>query len=150
MTLLRIATEAELPAIVALLADDDLGRGREDTGTPLAPAYLAGFRAIAADPNQELLVTGPEGAPTACLQLSYIPGVSRRGAWRGLIEGVRVSAGARGAGLGRAIILEAVERCRARGCSLVQLTSDASRTRAHAFYERLGFEGSHLGFKLTL
>lgn len=147
----RRATREDLPAIVAMLADDPLGRTREAPDLPLDPAYLAAFDAIAADPNQVLAVAvAGDEAVVGTLQLSFLPGLSRRGAWRGQIEGVRVAASHRGAGLGRRAILWAVEECRARGCAFVQLTTDRSRTDAHRFYEGLGFVGSHLGYKLAL
>lgn len=147
---LRAATAADLPEIVALLADDALGRTRERLEDPLPDCYRAAFAAIAADPNQELLVAEQDGEVAGCLQLSYLPGLSLQGAWRLQIEGVRVAAGRRGQGLGERMIAHAVERGRARGCRLVQLTSNRSRTDALRFYERLGFVHSHAGLKLDL
>jgi GNAT superfamily N-acetyltransferase len=146
----RSATAADLPAIVALLADDALGREREDPRLPLAAGYLDAFAAIEADPNQVLAVATEAGAVVGTLQLSFLPGLSHRGAWRGQIEGVRVAAARRGGGLGAELIGWAVEACRARGCRMVQLTTDKSRADAHRFYARLGFRQSHEGFKLTL
>lgn len=147
---IRPATADDLEAIVALLADDDLGRGREDARLPLDPGYLAAYDAIAADPNQMLLVADDDGAVVGCLQLTFIPGLTRRGMWRGQIEGVRVARTQRGAGIGRALIERAIAECRARHCGLVQLTTDKARSRAHAFYASLGFEASHEGMKLSL
>lgn len=147
---IRPATADDLAAIIALLADDDLGRGREDARLPLDPGYLAAYDAIAADPNQMLLVADDGGAVVGCLQLTFIPGLTRRGMWRGQIEGVRVARTQRGAGIGRALIERAIAECRARHCGLVQLTTDKSRSRAHAFYASLGFEASHEGMKLAL
>lgn len=147
----RPARAADLPAIVALLADDQLGQRREDPGPPLPEGYLAAFRAIEADPNQLLAVaTTDDGRVVATLQLSFIPGLARRGAWRGQVEAVRVAASHRGAGLGRRMLDWAIGECRARGCALVQLTSDRDRPDAHRFYERLGFVASHVGYKLAL
>ncbi len=146
----REAREADLPAIVALLADDGLGRGREDASLPLKPCYTEAFAALAADPNQVLLIADRGGAPVGVLQITYIPGLSRMGAWRAQIESVRVAATERGSGLGRALFDEAIRRARARGCALVQLTSDKTREGAHEFYARLGFTGSHVGYKLAL
>ena len=145
---IRPATEADLPAVVAMLADDPLGAAREspDDLTP----YLAAYRRIAADPHQHLVVAETEGPGIGTLQLTVIPGLSRRGATRTLIEAVRIHADARGTGLGTTLIEWAVDRSRALGAELVQLTSDATRTDAHRFYERLGFTASHLGFKLAL
>ncbi|MFF0201032.1 GNAT family N-acetyltransferase [Streptomyces sp. NPDC005017] len=145
---IRHATTEDLPAIVAMLADDPLGARREspDDLTP----YLAAFERLAADPNQHQVVAVREGRVVGTLQLTVIPGLSRRGATRSIIEAVRVHAEERGSGLGSQFIEWAVEESRRQGCHLVQLTSDASRTDAHRFYERLGFTGSHVGFKLGL
>jgi len=147
---MRRATSADLPAMVAMLADDALGREREAPGLPLAQAYLDAFAAIEADPNQLLAVAEAEGAPVGMLQVTFIPGLSHRGAWRGQIESVRAAAGRRGSGLGRQMVEWAVERCRERGCGIVQLTTDKSRADAHRFYARLGFRATHEGFKLKL
>ena len=147
---IRPATEADLPAIVALLADDVLGRTREDPRQPLDPAYLSAFRAIAADPNQIQLVADAAGQILGTLQLTIIPGLSRKGRIRGQIEGVRIAGAARGQGLGETLIRHAIGLAADRGCSLVQLTTDLTRKDAHRFYERLGFTGSHLGMKLEI
>ncbi|WP_370677274.1 N-acetyltransferase family protein [Pleomorphomonas sp. PLEO] len=147
---IRQATRDDLPAIVGLLADDDLGSAREDTGTPLNPGYLTAFEAIARDPNQLLVVADDHGAVVGCLQITFIPGLSRKGAWRGQIESVRVASQRRSAGIGRVLIEWAIAKCRDRGCGSAQLTSDKSRARAHAFYARLGFVASHEGMKLKL
>ncbi|MCS6932695.1 MAG: GNAT family N-acetyltransferase [Acetobacteraceae bacterium] len=146
----RRATEADLPAIVALLADDPLGAAREDPRLPLAPGYAEAFAAIAADPNQMLVVAEEAGEVVGTLQLTFIPGLSYRGAWRGQIEAVRIAAPRRGRGLGERMIRWALEQCRARGCRLVQLTTSMARSDAHRFYERLGFRRSHYGYKLDL
>ncbi|WP_424212784.1 GNAT family N-acetyltransferase [Streptomyces sp. BI20] len=146
--LIRPAVEADLPAVVAMLADDTLGASREDP-SDLAP-YRRAFLALAADPNQHLVVAERAGRVVGTLQLTVIPGLSLKGTTRGLIEGVRVHADERGNGLGSRFIAWAVEKSRAEGCAVVQLTSDKSRVDAHRFYERLGFTGSHLGFKLKL
>ena len=146
----RRATRGDLAAIVALLADDALGGAREAAGPSFAPAYLAAFEAIERDPNQLLAVAEQDGRVVGTLQLSFMPGISHRGAWRGEIEGVRIASDRRGSGLGRQMLLWAVEQCRARGCRLVQLTTNAARTDAQRFYEQLGFSRSHVGFKRTL
>lgn len=146
----RPATIADLSAIVALLADDPIGRTREVVSHPVDADYVSAFAAIVADANQEQLVADRAGRVVGCLQLTFIPGLSRRGMWRGQIEGVRVSADARGAGVGRAMVEHALERCRSRGCGLVQLTKDAARPDALRFYESLGFRPSHVGMKLAL
>ena len=146
------ARREDLPALIALLADDPLGAGREKPGDPPDPAYVAAFEAIAADPNQQLVVVRPSpGEPACgCLQLSFLPGLSRAGAWRGQIESVRIGRDWRNRGMGRAMFDWAIRRCRERGCSLVQLTTDRSRDEARRFYEDLGFVASHLGMKRDL
>jgi GNAT superfamily N-acetyltransferase len=146
----RRATQQDVVAIVAMLADDPLGAAREDVATPIAEAYVRAFQAIDADPNQYLAVATENGIVVGTLQLTFIPGLSRKGSLRGQIEAVRVAAGSRGAGLGQRLFGWAIEECRSRGCRTVQLTTDRSRADAHRFYERLGFEASHIGYKLAL
>jgi ribosomal protein S18 acetylase RimI-like enzyme len=148
----RRAGRGDLAAIVALLADDTLGRQREDASSPLDARYVDAFGAIDADPNQLLAVVEREGdgEVIGCLQLSFIPGLSRRGQLRGQVESVRIAASHRGGGLGRAMLEWAIAECRARGCGMVQLTSDKSRRDAVRFYESLGFRASHEGMKLEL
>ena len=146
----REATAADLPAIVALLDDDELSRGREDASLPLDPRYLAAFEAISADPNQLQIVADLDGRVVGTMQLSFLAGIAFRGSWRGQIEAVRIARDLRGQGLGRQMILWAVERCRERGCRMAQLTSKLDRSDAHRFYERMGWNKSHAGFKLQL
>ena len=145
---IRRATADDLPAIVAMLADDPLGAQREspDDLTP----YRAALERLDADSNQHLVVAVREGRVIGTLQLTVIPGLSRKGATRSIIEGVRIHADERGSGLGTQLIEWATEESRRQNCQLVQLTSDVSRTDAHRFYERLGFTPSHVGFKLQL
>ncbi|MFB7713112.1 GNAT family N-acetyltransferase [Streptomyces sp. NPDC056105] len=145
---IRPAVAADVPAIVAMLADDALGAGRESPDD-LRP-YLEAHARIAGDPNQHLVVAVREGRAVGTLQLTVIPGLSRKGSTRSIIEGVRIHADERGSGLGTLLIEWAVDESRRQNCQLVQLTSDATRTDAHRFYERLGFEASHVGFKLQL
>ncbi|MCX5091440.1 GNAT family N-acetyltransferase [Streptomyces sp. NBC_00365] len=144
----RPATSGDVPAIVAMLADDPLGAQREspDDLTP----YLTALERLSADPNQHLVVAVREGRVVGTLQLTVIPGLSRKGSTRSLIEGVRIHSDERGSGLGTLFIEWAIEESRRQGCQLVELTSDATRTDAHRFYERLGFTASHVGFKLAL
>jgi GNAT superfamily N-acetyltransferase len=145
---IRAARRADLPDVVAMLADDPLGRARE--GAPPA-AYETAFAAIDADPRQLLAVmTTSAGAVVGTLQLTTIPGLSRGGALRGQIEAVRVHSGHRGRGLGSPFVRWAVDEARRRGCAVVQLTTDKSRVDAHRFYRRLGFVDSHIGMKLDL
>ncbi|KJC52362.1 GNAT family N-acetyltransferase [Bradyrhizobium sp. LTSP857] len=146
----RRAQLADLPAIVVLLADDALGQQREDASSPINPKYVDAFQAILADANQLQLVATVNDEVIGTLQLSFIPGLARKGAWRGQIEAVRIAASHRGSGVGQQMFEWAISQCRARGCDLVQLTTDKTRSDAHRFYERLGFVGSHLGYKLML
>jgi ribosomal protein S18 acetylase RimI-like enzyme len=146
----RQATSDDPPAILALIADDQLGQTREDPRLPLDRRYLDAFAAIERDPNQMLVAVEQAGALIGCMQLTFIPGISRRGAWRGHIESVRVARSRRGGGIGTVMFEWAIAECRQRGCSLVQLFTDKSRTDAHRFYERLGFKPSHEGMKLAL
>ncbi|MFJ4829664.1 GNAT family N-acetyltransferase [Streptomyces sp. NPDC088747] len=145
---IRAAVPEDVPAIVAMLADDPLGAQREspDDLTP----YLAALERLSGDVNQHLVVAVREGRVVGTLQLTVVPGLSRKGATRSIIEGVRVHADERGGGLGTRLIEWSIEESRRQDCQLVQLTSDASRTDAHRFYERLGFTASHVGFKLPL
>jgi GNAT superfamily N-acetyltransferase len=145
---IRRATADDVEPIVAMLADDHLGRRRENLAHP-AP-YRRAFEAIDADPNQFLAVAEDAGEVVGTLQLTFVPGLSRQGATRAIVEAVRVRSDRRGGGLGATLVKWATEEARQRGCALVQLTSDASRSQAHRFYLRLGFEQSHLGFKLAL
>jgi len=146
----RRASISDLPGMVALLADDDLGRRREQLGPPPHPNYEIAFNAIARDSNQLLAVAEQDGELAGCLQLSFIPGLSHVGLWRGQIESVRVASKFRGSGLGKKFFEWAIEACRQRGCGMVQLTTDKSRADALRFYQSLGFTASHEGMKLTL
>ncbi|NEB18949.1 GNAT family N-acetyltransferase [Streptomyces coelicoflavus] len=145
---IRPTTAEDIPAVVAMLADDPLGAQRESPGD-LGP-YMAAFERLRADPNQHLVVAVREGRVVGTLQLTIVPGLSRRGAIRSIVEGVRVHGDERGSGLGTQLIEWAIDESRRQGCHLVQLTSDKTRTDAHRFYERLGFSASHTGFKLQL
>ncbi|MEU0199077.1 MULTISPECIES: GNAT family N-acetyltransferase [unclassified Streptomyces] len=145
---IRAAVADDVPAIVGMLADDPLGAQRESPDD-LAP-YLTALERLSADPNQHLVVAVRGGRVVGTLQLTVIPGLSRRGATRSVIEGVRIHADERGSGLGTQLIEWAIAESRDQGCQLVQLTSDKTRTDAHRFYERLGFTASHTGFKLPL
>lgn len=145
--IVREAREGDVGAIAALLADDGLGRGRESPGDP---AYGCAFAAMAAQPGNLYLVAEDEGELIGCLQFTLIHGLSRKGASRAHIEGVRVRADRRGQGVGEALLQAAVARARDLGCSLVQLTTDRRRADALRFYERLGFVASHWGMKREL
>jgi GNAT superfamily N-acetyltransferase len=149
--LLRTAAEADVPAVVGLLAADQLGLARDGVlaDGDLA-AYVAAFRAIDADPAHLLVVAEKDGQIVGTFQLSFLPGLARRGALRAQIEAVRVADSQRGAGLGTAMMAWAIDEARRRGCALAQLTSDKARTEAHRFYAGLGFAASHEGMKLHL
>ncbi|HEY8312888.1 MAG TPA: GNAT family N-acetyltransferase [Candidatus Baltobacteraceae bacterium] len=147
---IRRAVRADLPEVVALLADDVLGRTRERVEDPLPQCYAEAFSAIDADPNQQVLVCVRDGRAIGCLQLTFIPGLSHQGSWRAQIEGVRVASTARGEKIGERMMVYAIDAARERRCRIVQLTTAKSRPDAHRFYERLGFTASHEGMKLTL
>lgn len=142
------ARASDVPVLVALLADDVLGRGRE---SDVLEPYLGAFEQIDADPHQLLVAVRDEDEQIAAtVQLTLLPGLSRGGATRLQIEAVRVGASARGTGLGSALLAWAHDWGREHGAVLAQLTTDGSRTDAHRFYERLGYEPSHVGFKRPL
>ncbi|HQR20465.1 MAG TPA: GNAT family N-acetyltransferase [Burkholderiaceae bacterium] len=145
----RRAQRADLPRLLELLADDALGKNREGVGSD-DPAYSRAFDTIDRDPNQQLLVAELDGRVVGMLQVTFFPGLSRRGAWRANIEAVRVDSSLRGRGIGTWLMNRAIEVARKRGCRLAQLTSDRRRTEAHRFYDRLGFRDSHVGYKLAL
>ncbi|WP_405921254.1 GNAT family N-acetyltransferase [Streptomyces sp. NBC_00122] len=146
----RIATREDLPAVLALLADEE--RVVDPASIVVDEALERAFAAIAADARNEMLVlTDDNGAVVlGCLQLTYIPGLGQGGRDRALVEAVRIRPDRRGGGLGAELMKLAADRARERGCGLVQLTSNKRRTAAHRFYERLGFARSHEGFKLSL
>jgi GNAT superfamily N-acetyltransferase len=143
----REAERGDLQRIVELIADDAVAARR--TGSYGEP-HIRAFEAIAASPDNELVVAESDGEVIGVMQLTFIPGISRNGASRLLVEAVRVSSELRGRGIGRLLMEHAHERGRARGCALVQLTSDKQRPEAHRFYRSLGYEQSHEGFKLPL
>ena len=146
--LVRKMQNADLPQVLQLLADDELGQLRETVQVAPHDDYWRAFSAIDADPNQYMAVFEKDDNIIGCLQISFIPGLSRRGALRGQIESVRVAANVRGNGYGTLMMAWAIEKCREQGCSLVQLTSDKTRKDAQRFYQELGFVPSHEGFKL--
>jgi GNAT superfamily N-acetyltransferase len=146
--LFREATRADLPAVLALITDDVIGRDRDSA--EVDEAYERAFAAIDADPRNLLAVADDGGAVVGCLQLTFIPGLGRHGAERCLVEAVRVRSDRRGSGIGGDFMRWVVERARERGCALVQLTTDKRRPDAHRFYRALGFTASHEGMKLPL
>ena len=147
---IRDATTDDLPAIVAMYADDPLGAQRELADLPLDDRYRRAFGAIAGDSRHRLVVAVDSGEIVGTLQLSFLPTLSHVGAERAQIESVRVSSARRGGGLGRPLLDWAVDEARRRGCGQVQLMTDATRSDARRFYESLGFRASHLGMKLQL
>ena len=151
MVTFRLATRADVPAIVTLLEDDEISRGRERLVPEDADAALwRAFEQIDEDPRNELIVADADGEVVATCQLTFTPSLSRGGVERMTIEAVRVAGTLRGQGIGREMIRWALDRARQRGCRLVQLATDKRRTDAHRFYESLGFTPSHVGMKLTL
>ena len=148
----RTATRGDVPAILGLLADDEISRSRETAPTPEAvdAAYWAAFEAIDADPRNDLIVADAGGEVVGTCQLTFTPSLSRRGTERMTIEAVRIRRDRRGRGLGRQMMAWALDRARERGCRLAQLTTDKRRTDAHRFYTSLGFEATHEGFKISL
>jgi ribosomal protein S18 acetylase RimI-like enzyme len=146
----RRATRSDLPLLVQQLADDFLGAQREHFSNPLLPGYVAAFESIDADPNELLLVAERAGTVVAHLQLSFLRHLTYQGGLRAHIEGVRVRSDLRGEGIGRQLLAHAIEKARERGCYLVQLSTDKLRPDAIRFYEALGFEAKHEGFKLML
>ena len=148
----RSAERVDVPAILQLLADDDISRARGFGVVPeeVDAAIWAAFEAIDADPDNELVVAEDAGEVIATCQLTFTPGLSRGGGWRMTIEAVRVRADRRSGGIGRNLMAYAMDRARDRGCRVVQLTTDKRRVDAHRFYESLGFVASHEGMKLSL
>jgi GNAT superfamily N-acetyltransferase len=146
----REATADDLAEIVRLLADDPLGATRETPGEEIPEAYFTAFAAIEKDPNNAVIVAELGGRIAGTLQLTFIPGLTYTGGERAQIEGVRVAAEARGHGVGQAIIGWAIEQARARGCRVVQLTTDRQRPDAIRFYQKMGFRPSHMGMKYPL
>ena len=145
----RRAARADLPRLLELIADDMLGKNREGVGSD-DPVYERAFEAIDRDANQHLLLAELDGRVIGMLQLTFIPGLSRRGAWRANIESVRVDSSLRGRGIGAWLIGQALDVARTRGCRLAQLTSDKRRSEAIRFYGQLGFSATHEGFKREL
>lgn len=146
----REARREDLEMLVALLANDSLGKQREDISKPLNPQYISAFKAIDKDPHNQLLVAERKKQVVGMLQLTFIPYLTHIGSWRCLIEGVRIHADYRGLGYGEQMFQQAIAVAKAKGCQLVQLTSDKQRPEALRFYEKLGFVASHEGFKLKL
>ena len=148
--LFRNARREDLPSIVRLLAEDELGSQREKLGEPLPHSYSAAFEQIAADPNHQLIVAESDGRVIGTLHLMFLPSISYQGGLRAQVESVRVDKECRNLGIGSRMMEWTIERAHQRGAHVIQLTSHLSRKDAHRFYEKLGFKGSHLGMKLDL
>jgi ribosomal protein S18 acetylase RimI-like enzyme len=145
---LRPARRDDVAAIIAMLADDHLGRDRERLEEPLPKLYYDAFERLSHDPNIQLMVAEEGGHVVGCLQLCILPGLSSQGASRGLIEDVRVTSDHRSRGIGEQLVHWAVKEARARGCKLVELLTHHTRVDAQRFYERLGFARSHVGMTI--
>jgi GNAT superfamily N-acetyltransferase len=146
----RKATADDLPAMLRLLVDDDVAQTRGSYATEVTPEVAVAFKEIERDPNNELLVGERDGEVVAMLQLTLIPGLSRGGMRRALVEAVRVRGDLRCRGIGEALICHVEDRAKSAGCGLIQLTTDKKRLAAHRFYERIGYVASHLGMKKKL
>ena len=146
----RLATRDDLPSIVRLLADDDLGSQRERYENPLPEPYYLAFEQIDNDPNHALMVAEREGEVIGTLHLMFLPSISFQGGLRMQVESVRVDKRFQSQGIGSEMMKWSMERAAQRGAQVIQLTTHKSRVDAHRFYERLGFKGSHLGMKLSL
>jgi GNAT superfamily N-acetyltransferase len=145
----RKATKEDVPFIVQMMADDELGKLREDFKDPLPEKYYQAFSNIDNDPNQELIVIENElGEIIGTLQLSFIQYLTYQGGIRAQIEAVRIRNDQRGRGIGEKLFRWAIERAKEKGAHLLQLTSDKQRPDAIRFYEKLGFKASHEGMKL--
>lgn len=146
----RDATPQDIGFVVGLALADYVGEPPKSVRAPSDPAYAEALAAIAADPNNRLIIVEKNGEPIGTVQLTFIASLGLRGTWRGLIEAVHVIPAERSRGYGSTMINWCVDQCRQRGCYLVQLTSNKARTEAHRFYGRLGFAPTHEGFKLFL
>lgn len=146
----RQAMREDLSEIVRMLADDFLGSRRERYKNPLPESYVKAFEEIEADKNNELIIAEKDGEIVGTLQITFTPSISFQGGKRATVESVRVDGKYRGQGVGKELMLWAINRAREENCLMMQLTTNADRKDAHRFYENLGFKGSHLGMKLYL
>ena len=142
---IRPARREDVPAMIAMLADDHLGRARERVEDPLPASYYEAFARVERDPNLTLVVAESEGRVVGCLQLAILPGISSQGGVRGLLEDVRVAADCRSRGIGERLVQWAIAEAKTRGCNLVELLTHQTRVDAQRFYKRLGFTASHVG-----
>lgn len=145
----RKATNIDIPEIVEMLADDELGKSRENFQVPLPLAYINAFEKINSDPNQELIVVENENQEViGTLQLSFIQYLTYQGGIRAQVEAVRIRKDQRGIGLGKKMFVWAIQRAKERNAHLLQLTTDKKRPDAVRFYEDLGFKSTHEGMKM--
>ncbi len=144
----REAQIEDLPKLVALLMDDELGQSYENS--IYLTLYEQAFKAILVDPNHLVLIIASDHEILGCVQISYLPNLTFKGTWRAQLEGVRIDKKNRGQGLGKQLIKEAIALARARGCGIIQLTTNKTRLKTVAFYESLGFQNTHDGMKLHL
>jgi ribosomal protein S18 acetylase RimI-like enzyme len=142
---IRPARREDVPAMIAMLADDHLGRARERVEDPLPAVYYQAFERVERDQNLTLVVAESEGRVVGCLQLAVLPGISSQGGMRGLLEDVRVATDCRSRGIGEQLVQWAMTEAKARGCNLVELLTHQTRVDAQRFYKRLGFTASHVG-----
>ncbi len=142
------ATKRDLPQLIALLQDDDLGNTRENI-SDLAP-YEKAFKAILEDPLHQILILKTHDEIIGCTQLSFLPNLTFKGGWRAQLEGVRIKSKFRGQGFGKQLIQEAIKRSKNFGCHLIQFTTNNSRPESILFYEKLGFKSTHVGMKFYL
>lgn len=146
----REARREDLPEIVRMLADDELGSQREKVEEPLPESYYAAFEEISCDSNHQLVAAEVDGNVVGTLHLIFLPSISYQGGLRAQVESVRVDRKYQNQGIGSELMKWTIERARERGAHIMQLTTHKSREDAHRFYERLGFKKSHLGMKLNL
>lgn len=144
----RVATQDDLPSIVRLLADDELGAQRERFEEPLPMAYYEAFNEMELQGGNQIILAVENEKVIGCLQLTIIPGIARQGMKRAQIEGVRVDRNDRGKRVGEKLFEVAISIAKSKKCGMVQLTADKQRVDAHRFYEKLGFSASHEGMKL--
>ena len=145
---LRPTRRDDVAAIIAMLADDHLGRARERLEQPLPTLYYDAFERVTSDQNIHLMVAEEGGKVVGCVQLCILPGLSSQGASRGLIEDVCVACDRRSRGIGEKLVQWALEEARGKGCKLVELLTHHTRVDAQRFYERLGFSRSHVGMTI--
>jgi GNAT superfamily N-acetyltransferase len=148
--LFRLARRADLPSIVRMLADDDLGSQREQYEHPLPESYYLAFEQIEDDPNHELIVAERNGEVIGTLHLMFLPSISFQGGLRAQVESVRVDKRFQSQGIGSEMMKWTMERAKQRGAHVVQLTTHQTRVDAHRFYEKLGFKKSHVGMKMNI